>query len=149
MGSDGTVGANKEAVKIIAGQPGMHAQVRVGAGWGVRGGALCGYWCWRTIPHNGSRPTAMSIEQYARPWPSNNNRPPPPRPLPHPPLLTLRTPHPHPAPHPPKAYFAYDAHKSGGVTTSHLRFGKEPIRAPYLVAAADYIGVHQPQYLIK
>jgi pyruvate-ferredoxin/flavodoxin oxidoreductase len=73
MGSDGTVGANKEAVKIIAAQEGMHAQ----------------------------------------------------------------------------AYFAYDAHKSGGVTTSHLRFGREPIRAPYLVGDADYIGVHQPQYLIK
>ncbi|KAI8468670.1 MAG: thiamine diphosphate-binding protein [Monoraphidium minutum] len=73
MGSDGTVGANKEAVKIIAGQDGMHAQ----------------------------------------------------------------------------AYFEYDAHKSGGVTTSHLRFGKEPIKAPYLVADADYIGVHQPKYLVK
>ncbi|KIZ02108.1 putative pyruvate-flavodoxinoxidoreductase [Monoraphidium neglectum] len=73
MGSDGTVGANKEAVKIIAGQEGMHAQ----------------------------------------------------------------------------AYFAYDAHKSGGVTTSHLRFGRAPIKAPYLVADADYIGVHQAQYLVK
>lgn len=43
----------------------------------------------------------------------------------------------------------YDAHKSGGVTTSHLRFGKQPIKAPYLVADADYIGVHQAQYLSK
>jgi pyruvate-ferredoxin/flavodoxin oxidoreductase len=35
------------------------------------------------------------------------------------------------------------------VTTSHLRFGRDPIKAPYLVSDADYIGVHQPQYLIK
>ncbi|GAB4821587.1 hypothetical protein N2152v2_008633 [Parachlorella kessleri] len=73
MGSDGTVGANKEAVKIIANKDGMHAQ----------------------------------------------------------------------------AYFSYDAHKSGGVTTSHLRFGPAPIRAPYLVQQAHYIGVHQSTYAAK
>ena len=49
----------------------------------------------------------------------------------------------------PAAYFAYDAHKSGGVTTSHLRFGRQPIRAPYRVEDADYIGVHHAPYLAK
>jgi pyruvate-ferredoxin/flavodoxin oxidoreductase len=73
MGSDGTVGANKEAVKIIASQPGVNAQ----------------------------------------------------------------------------AYFSYDAHKSGGVTVSHLRFGPQPIRAPWLVDMAHYVGVHQQQYWAK
>ncbi|EFN55341.1 hypothetical protein CHLNCDRAFT_134349 [Chlorella variabilis] len=73
MGSDGTVGANKEAVKIIANQPGMNAQ----------------------------------------------------------------------------AYFSYDAHKSGGVTVSHLRFGPKQIRAPWLVDMAHYVGVHQQQYWSK
>ncbi|GAB4824108.1 hypothetical protein N2152v2_011154 [Parachlorella kessleri] len=73
LGSDGTVGANKEAVKIIASQEGMHAQ----------------------------------------------------------------------------AYFSYDAHKSGGVTVSHLRFGPDPISAPYLVHRAHYLGVHQAHYLAK
>ncbi len=48
-----------------------------------------------------------------------------------------------------QAYFSYDAHKSGGVTVSHLRFGPEPIEAPYLVGQAHYIGVHQMVYFSK
>jgi len=43
-----------------------------------------------------------------------------------------------------QGYFAYSAHKSRGITTSHLRFGPEPINAPYLVTSADYIAVHYP-----
>ena len=49
----------------------------------------------------------------------------------------------------PQAYFSYDAHKSGGVTVSHLRFGPDPISAPYLVHQAHYLGVHQAHYLGK
>ncbi len=48
-----------------------------------------------------------------------------------------------------QAYFAYDSKKSGGLTTSHLRFGKKLIRAPYLVTTADFIACHQPSYLDK
>lgn len=48
-----------------------------------------------------------------------------------------------------QAYFAYDAHKSGGLTTSHLRFGESPIDAPYYVQQADYIACHNPAYLKK
>ncbi|OHS98215.1 pyruvate:ferredoxin oxidoreductase A [Tritrichomonas foetus] len=48
-----------------------------------------------------------------------------------------------------QAYFAYDAHKSGGLTTSHLRFGESPIDAPYYVQQADYIACHNPAYLQK
>ena len=48
-----------------------------------------------------------------------------------------------------QAYFAYDAHKSGGLTTSHLRFGETPIDAPYYVQQADYIACHNPAYLQK
>jgi pyruvate-ferredoxin/flavodoxin oxidoreductase len=48
-----------------------------------------------------------------------------------------------------QAYFAYDSKKSGGVTTSHLRFGDQPIRAPYLVNVADFIACHVPAYLDK
>jgi pyruvate-ferredoxin/flavodoxin oxidoreductase len=48
-----------------------------------------------------------------------------------------------------QAYFVYDSKKSGGLTTSHLRFGEEPIRAPYLVDEAQFIGCHQPQFLGK
>nr|AAV74342.1 pyruvate:ferredoxin oxidoreductase A-like protein [Trichomonas vaginalis] len=48
-----------------------------------------------------------------------------------------------------QAYFAYDAHKSGGVTTPHLRFGAKPINAPYYVQNADYIACHNPSYLHK
>jgi pyruvate-ferredoxin/flavodoxin oxidoreductase len=41
-----------------------------------------------------------------------------------------------------QAYFVYDSKKSGGTTTSHLRFGPQPIRAPYLVRSAGFVGVH-------
>ncbi len=46
-----------------------------------------------------------------------------------------------------QAYFAYDSKKSGGITTSHLRFGDAPIRAPYLVNTPDFVACHVPAYL--
>jgi len=46
-----------------------------------------------------------------------------------------------------QGYFSYDSKKSGGITVSHLRFGKEPIRSTYLVNAADYIAVHKANYV--
>ncbi len=48
-----------------------------------------------------------------------------------------------------QAYFAYDSKKSGGVTTSHLRFGDHPIRSPYLVNSPDLVACHVPAYLEK
>jgi len=48
-----------------------------------------------------------------------------------------------------QAYFAYDSKKSGGFTTSHLRFGDEPIRSPYLVNSPDFVACHVPSYLDK
>ena len=48
-----------------------------------------------------------------------------------------------------QAYFVYDSKKSGGLTQSHLRFGKSPIRAPYLVTAADFVACHTPSYVHK
>ena len=48
-----------------------------------------------------------------------------------------------------QAYFAYDSKKSGGVTTSHLRFGDQPIRSPYLVNQPDFVACHVPAYLEK
>ncbi len=48
-----------------------------------------------------------------------------------------------------QAYFAYDSKKSGGVTISHLRFGKRPIRSPYLVNQADFIACHNQSYVDK
>ncbi len=71
LGSDGTVGANKQAVDIIASREGMYAQ----------------------------------------------------------------------------AYFDYDSKKSGGLTMSHLRFGKNPIKAPYLINNADFISCSNPAYV--
>ncbi|MFZ5495666.1 MAG: pyruvate:ferredoxin (flavodoxin) oxidoreductase [Verrucomicrobiota bacterium] len=41
-----------------------------------------------------------------------------------------------------QGYFVYDSKKSGAMTVSHLRFGPKPIRAPYLVGAADFVAVH-------
>lgn len=48
-----------------------------------------------------------------------------------------------------QAYFDYDSKKSGGLTVSHLRFSKEPIRSTYLVNHADYIACHNPSYVYK
>ena len=48
-----------------------------------------------------------------------------------------------------QAYFAYDSKKSGGVTVSHLRFGKKPIRSTYLVNNPDFVACHVPAYLEK
>jgi pyruvate-ferredoxin/flavodoxin oxidoreductase len=71
LGSDGTVGANKNSVKIITDDPAMYAQ----------------------------------------------------------------------------GYFVYDSHKSGAQTISHLRFGKQPIRAPYLIESAEFVACHQANFL--
>ncbi len=46
-----------------------------------------------------------------------------------------------------QAYFAYDSKKSGGVTMSHLRFGKNPIKSTYLIDSADYIACHKSSYV--
>jgi pyruvate-ferredoxin/flavodoxin oxidoreductase len=46
-----------------------------------------------------------------------------------------------------QAYFSYDSKKSGGTTVSHLRFGPNPIRSPYLVYNADYIACHNKSFL--
>ena len=48
-----------------------------------------------------------------------------------------------------QAYFAYDSKKSGGITISHLRFGDDPIRSPYLVNTPDFVACHVPAYLEK
>ncbi len=71
LGSDGTVGANKNTIKILGAEPGLHAQ----------------------------------------------------------------------------AYFVYDSKKSGSRTESHLRFGPHPIKAPYLVTGANFVGCHQFRFL--
>ena len=71
LGSDGTVGANKNSVKIIAEDAGLYAQ----------------------------------------------------------------------------GYFVYDSHKSGAQTVSHLRFGPRPIRSPYLISSANFVGCHQFHFL--
>ena len=46
-----------------------------------------------------------------------------------------------------QGYFAYDSKKSGGLTVSHLRFGKTPIQSPYLIDAADFVACHNPSYV--
>ncbi len=48
-----------------------------------------------------------------------------------------------------QAYFAYDSKKSGGITISHLRFGDNPIRSPYLVGTPDFVACHVAAYLEK
>lgn len=48
-----------------------------------------------------------------------------------------------------QGYFAYDSKKSGGVTISHLRFGKKPIKSTYFVNKADFVACHNPSYVDK
>ncbi len=48
-----------------------------------------------------------------------------------------------------QAYFDYDSKKSGGVTMSHLRFGKTPIKSTYLIRKADFVACHNPSYVRK
>jgi pyruvate-ferredoxin/flavodoxin oxidoreductase len=48
-----------------------------------------------------------------------------------------------------QAYFAYDSKKSGGITVSHLRFGKKPIKSSYLINKADFVACHNQSYVDK
>jgi pyruvate-ferredoxin/flavodoxin oxidoreductase len=46
-----------------------------------------------------------------------------------------------------QAYFVYDSKKSGGITTSHLRFGKSSVNMPWLIDAADFVACSNPAYI--
>ncbi|WP_136524996.1 pyruvate:ferredoxin (flavodoxin) oxidoreductase [Geomonas ferrireducens] len=48
-----------------------------------------------------------------------------------------------------QAYFVYDSKKAGTITTSHLRFGRKPINAPYLIDNADFVACHNFTFLEK
>ena len=48
-----------------------------------------------------------------------------------------------------QGYFAYDSKKSGGLTISHLRFGKTPIQSPYLIDSADFVACHNASYVTR
>ena len=48
-----------------------------------------------------------------------------------------------------QGYFDYDSKKSGGITVSHLRFGKQPIRSTYLIDQADFIACHNQSYVTR
>ena len=48
-----------------------------------------------------------------------------------------------------QGYFDYDSKKSGGITVSHLRFGKKKIKSSYLVSTADFVACHNPSYVNK
>lgn len=48
-----------------------------------------------------------------------------------------------------QGYFAYDSKKSGGITISHLRFGKKPIKSTYYINMADFVACHNTSYVNK
>jgi len=48
-----------------------------------------------------------------------------------------------------QGYFSYDSKKSGGVTISHLRFGKKPIKSTYLINEADFVACHNQSYVYQ
>jgi len=48
-----------------------------------------------------------------------------------------------------QGYFEYDSKKSGGVTISHLRFGKHPIKSEYLLNTVDFVALHKPAYISR
>lgn len=48
-----------------------------------------------------------------------------------------------------QGYFSYDSKKSGGITISHLRFGKSPIQSAYLITQPNMVACHNPSYVIR
>ena len=48
-----------------------------------------------------------------------------------------------------QGYFVYDSKKAGSITISHLRFGTEPIRSPYLISKANFVACHQSVFIEK
>ena len=46
-----------------------------------------------------------------------------------------------------QGYFSYDSKKSGGITISHLRFGKRKIQSPYLITKPDFVACHNPAFV--
>ena len=48
-----------------------------------------------------------------------------------------------------QAYFEYDSKKSGGLTISHLRFGKDPIKSTYFISQSNFTACHNPSYVRK
>lgn len=46
-----------------------------------------------------------------------------------------------------QGYFEYDSKKSGGITISHLRFGKNEIKSTYFISNADFVACHNPAYV--
>ncbi len=46
-----------------------------------------------------------------------------------------------------QGYFSYDSKKSGGITISYLRFGKDPIKSTYLITKSDFVALHKPEYI--
>lgn len=48
-----------------------------------------------------------------------------------------------------QGYFSYDSKKSGGITISHLRFGKNPIQSTYLIEEADFVACHNQSYVYQ
>ncbi len=48
-----------------------------------------------------------------------------------------------------QGYFSYDSKKSGGITISHLRFGKKPIKSTYLIDQSDFVACHNPSYVTR
>ena len=48
-----------------------------------------------------------------------------------------------------QGYFVYDSKKAGAITISHLRFGKQILRKPYLITKADFVACHNPSFLEK
>jgi pyruvate-ferredoxin/flavodoxin oxidoreductase len=48
-----------------------------------------------------------------------------------------------------QGYFSYDSKKSGGITVSHLRFGKKPIKSTYLIDTAEFVACHNPSYVTR
>jgi len=101
LGSDGTVGANKNSIKILGSVPRMTASTRPGGSDEV------------TSP-DPEDPTVVELDD------------------------EIATGEPFWA----QGYFVYDSKKSGSRTVSHLRFGPEKIKAPYLISKAGFIGCH-------
>ncbi len=120
LGADGTVGANKNSIKIIGDNTDMYAQAYFDYDSKKSGGVTMSHLRFGKSPIKSTYANKNSIkiigdntDMYAQ------------------------------------AYFDYDSKKSGGVTMSHLRFGKSPIKSTYLIKQANFVACHNPSYVNK
>ncbi len=149
LGADGTVGANKNSVKIIGDHTDKKVQAYFQYDSKKSGGVTISHLRFGDSPikstyyvkqadfvacHNSAYLTKYEMVEDVKPGGANKNS------------VKIIGDH---TDKKVQAYFQYDSKKSGGVTISHLRFGDSPIKSTYYVKQADFVACHNSAYLTK